>query len=39
LVKGLDRTKKYTDKHIKEREFNVGDMVYLKIQTYIFEHP
>jgi DNA-directed RNA polymerase subunit E'/Rpb7 len=39
LVKAQDKTKKYADKHRKEREFNVGDMVYLKIQTYIFEHP
>jgi hypothetical protein len=34
LVKAQDKTKKYADKHRKEREFNVGDMVYLKIQPY-----
>jgi hypothetical protein len=43
LVKAQDKTKKYADKHRKEWEFNVWDMVYLKIHpyrhTYIFEHP
>lgn len=34
LVKAQARMKHYADKHRKEREFAVGDMVYLKIQPY-----
>jgi hypothetical protein len=34
LTMAQDRTNKYADKNRKEREFKVGDMVYLKIQPY-----
>jgi ribosomal protein L21E len=34
LLKAQARIKQQADKHRSEREFNVGDMVYLKIQPY-----
>jgi hypothetical protein len=34
LTKEQSRTKKYADKHRKERHFQQGDMVYLKLQPY-----
>jgi ribosomal protein L21E len=35
LLKAQARIKQQADKHRKEREFTVGDMVYLKIQPYM----
>jgi hypothetical protein len=35
LLKAQDRIKHQADKHRTEKEFTVGDMVYLKIQPYI----
>jgi hypothetical protein len=34
LIKAQERMKKYADKNRKEREFQIRDMVYLKIQPY-----
>jgi hypothetical protein len=34
LLKAHARIKQQVDKHRTEREFNIGDMVYLKIQPY-----
>jgi hypothetical protein len=34
LTKAQERMKKYADKNKKERTFELGDMVYLKIQPY-----
>ena len=34
LVKAQERMRKLSDKHTTEREFIIGDMVYLMLQPY-----
>jgi hypothetical protein len=35
LLKAQQRMKSQADKHRQERQFNVGDWVYLKLQPYV----
>jgi hypothetical protein len=35
LARAMDRMKKQADKHRSEREFEVGSMVYMKLQSYV----
>lgn len=37
LIKAQERIKRVTDKKIREIEFEVGEYVFLKIQTYNFQ--
>lgn len=37
LIKAQERIKRVTDKKIREIEFEVGEYVFLKIQTYHFQ--
>jgi hypothetical protein len=39
LVQAQARTKKYADRRRSNRIFNVGDMVYLKLQPYGYKPP